>query len=195
MIEPSLLPNVRGFDAPSLPAPFWIRNKAFTPLSTQSKEMRAMQSMKAMKMPPARMKPAMKAMKSMKSMTMRVVRMKPGERVGRRYCRNDGKVVEHKGSRYAPGSRRKRQYITKDQQIFKLRAKYELLVGKHTPCMEELIARRAEVEALNAKIEKFKALNGRLLSDIHAVREQIAREKSGTDSPDPEEKSGTDSTR
>ena len=138
--------------------------------------MRAMKSMKAMKMPPARMKPAMKAMKSMKSMKRRAVRMKPGERVGRRYCRIDGEVVEHKGSRYAPGSRRKRQYITKDEQIFKLRAKYELLVGKFAPCMEELIARRAEVEALNAKIAKFNALNTRITNIA------LGEEESGTDS-------------
>ena len=97
-----------------------------------------MKPKKATKRPAVRMKPAMKAMKSM--------RMKPGDRAGNKYCRRiDGEVVEHRGSRYAPGSCRRRKYITKDDQIKNLRAQFE----------EELQIKRAEVEALTAKIVKL----------------------------------------
>ena len=69
MIEPAPLPNVRGFEAPSLRATSRFRNKAFAPLSTQSKVLRPIISMKEMKVSASRMKPAMKAMTSMKPMT------------------------------------------------------------------------------------------------------------------------------
>ena len=67
MIEPAPLPNVRGFEAPSLRATSRFRNKAIAPLSTQSKVLRPIISMKEMKVSASRMKPAMKAMTSMKS--------------------------------------------------------------------------------------------------------------------------------
>ena len=91
MIEPAPLPNVRGFEAPSLRATFRFRNNAIAPLSTQSKVLRPIISMKAMKVSASGMKPAMKAMKSMKS--MKSMKYEPGT------------LVPLQESRDAPGSR------------------------------------------------------------------------------------------
>ena len=102
-------------------------------------------------------------MKSMKSMKRRAVRMKPGERAGNKYCRRiDGEVVEHQGSRYAPGSRRNRGYITKDAQIMNLRDQVEAYVQKHSPLEKELASRRAEVDVLTAAVEQLNAKNAEL---------------------------------
>ena len=99
------------------------------------------------------------AMKSMKSMKRRTVRsMKPGERSGNKYCRRiDGEVLEHQGSRYAPGSRRNRGYITKDAQIKNLRDQVEAYVQKNSPLEKELDSKRAEVAVLTARVEELTA--------------------------------------
>ena len=88
----------------------------------------------------------------------RAMKLMPGERAGNKYCRlTDGNIVEHQGSRYAPGSRRNRTYITKDAQIKNLRDQVEAYEQKNSPLLMELDAKRAEVDALTARVEELTA--------------------------------------
>ena len=88
----------------------------------------------------------------------RAMKLMPGERAGNKYCRlTDGNIVEHQGSRYAPGSRRNRTYITKDAQIKNLRDQVEAYKQNKSPLEKELDAKRAEVDALTARVEELTA--------------------------------------
>ena len=79
-------------------------------------------------------------MKSNKSMKKAAEGMTPGKRVGNKYCRwVDGKTVEHRGGRYAPGSYRSRKYKKKDEIIADLRAQVEALTAKIAK-LEEVLA-------------------------------------------------------
>ena len=118
------------------------------------------------KRPAVRMKPAMEAMKSM--------RMKPGDRAGNKYCRwVDGKVVEHKGGRHAPGSRRTRNYISKNAQIKTLQDEVAAYVQKTAPLEKELDSKRAQVDVLTAAVEELTAKTAPLEKELDSKRDEV----------------------
>ena len=125
-----------------------------------------MKPKKATKRPAVRMKPAMKAMKSM--------RMKPGDRAGNKYCRLvDGKVVEHKGGRHAPGSCRTRNYISKNAQIKTLQDEVAAYVQKTAPLEKELDSKRAQVDVLTAAVEELTAKTAPLEKELDSKRDEV----------------------
>ena len=92
--------------------------------------MRAMKSVKSMKMPAVRKKPAKRAMKSMKAKKKPAVRMKPMGAV-------------HDGEK------------SKDDRIVDLRVALEVEWYKQHRLYEELVQTRAEAAAWKAKIAMF----------------------------------------
>ena len=129
-----------------------------------------MKAKKAMKRCAVRTTPANKSMKSMK---MPAVRMQPGDRAGNKYCRWDGKVVQHQGGRYAPGSVRNRNYISKDAQIQNLRDQLAAYVPKTAPLEKDLYSKSAEVDVLTAALAELTAKTAPLEKELDSKTAEV----------------------
>ena len=93
-------------------------------------------------------------------------RVKAGQRLGNTYCRKtDGKIVQHKGGRYAPGSRI-RKYTTKDDLIAEREKANALL-------REENAALRESHDVMNAALRDGGHWQ-KLEKDNALLREEIA---------------------